>query len=819
MALSSTFIAATLPAGIVSADLSGAVLPLLFSSACGTSNYDASALFDLAPQTEAVPKYPPAFSTTYVKHSTAINSGYSGYMAINPGLSLTGSPTNCSWLSYSGVLLAKLVIDYVTPFVAKSIYLEAYHNSGTSQLDNAVKDFAVYGSNSSVAMTNYNNAADTTGLIYLGSFEARRHITADVSDPQYFDLSGNTTAYRYYVVRTLTSFSTSYVGIRHIAFRSELYTEPWQRIIVRDAAENILSCTIEEWDTGLDVASLYVEMPEISATQQTLITIDYDAGNADNSENMVWTGTAPAAPESGDDLVVWNLAVADELFSYTFGFDSYIYAALLQRYDLAGATIAVAQPYGIAVDLDVVELEQLYSMLMEIWLMQLYGDVPLLAAILSQPYRGANILQKELLQKWGAALELETGLVQPWTMAESLDVVSEQIYGIAAAVLQVTSEQLYAINDCSTLFTGLVQPYAMAAETAALFIFDTKIYVDGERIPYITCEWQATKSEYAWHVDFSVKSLEVAIRCADGADIVIVSAGDTYRFRCYEGWKLDKRYLETVYRIEAWSPTRALDLAAPLVGDLSGMASVIASDLAAPHGITVDWQMADGFIRGGKLTANNETPLAVIRKLVEDGNRGRVQTAADGMTLLCVCGTETPIPDWPTVTPFQVIDARIERRSTTWQNEIQPGHNSFIVSDQLPTGNTEQLIDRLIDHRTADVRVYVTPLADAPGYTLEHSGGASVSIEPMGVVGEVVVDELVAIDGGIGKTRWPIYGVVDRVWREQQLGDIVTSEDGIIQADIAGYSLLRLSYTTRFYQWLARDNRIEEVQFIARRAD
>lgn len=108
------------------------------------------------------------------------------------------------------------------------------------------------------------------------------------------------------------------------------------------------------------------------------------------------------------------------------------------------------------------------------------------------------------------------------------------------------------------------------------------------------------------------------------------------------------------------------------------------------------------------------------------------------------------------------------------------------------------------------------PLAAA---TLEHSGGVSVSIEPMGIVSELVEDELVSIEGGIGKTRLPIYGVVERSWKELPLGDIVTSEDGIIQAAVAGYSLLRLSYTTRFYQWFARDSRIEDVLFVARRAD
>lgn len=471
------------------------------------------------------------------------------------------------------------------------------------------------------------------------------------------------------------------------------------------------------------------------------------------------------------------------------------------------------QFYAIANSLGIVACEQLYSMVMEIWLAQHYGDVSIISKSLIQPFSHAKVLNKSLLQEWSHALQLEVMLEQDLSMPESMEIFSEHRYGIVAEVLQAVSEQLYQINANSTLFADLVQPYALAGEAARLYQFDTRLYINGESIPFHTLEWQATDTEYAWSCDFAVKDLAVAQKCVDGAAITITSAGDSWQLTCYGGWFLDKRHASEIYRVSGYSRTKDLDLALPLLGDLpGGMASELVSDLAAPFGISADWQMADGYLAAGKITAGDETPREVIRKIVEDAG-GIVQSTPEG-NLLIVAEEEIPVPDWPHVVPADTIIARLERISTSEQRDEQRGYNRFLVSDQLASGDGFRWDEVSIDGSTKEVRLFVTPLDPDRLFVLGHSGGSDVSIEPFGIRSLAVKDEQVEFVAGAGKTTKPIYSLTGYSWQKANLGAVSYAEDGLLTAAVSAYSLLKISYQTKYYRWIVRDRNIEDVQFI-----
>lgn len=492
-----------------------------------------------------------------------------------------------------------------------------------------------------------------------------------------------------------------------------------------------------------------------------------------------------------------------------------IVTQLLQFYSLIDQIVASSdQPYSIAVDLGTRSLEQLYSILLEIWLTQHYGDVPWLSRSLAQPYSGAAVLTRELQQRWGAALEIGVSLAQPWSLAETMQPWSDQAYGIAAEVLHLTSEQLYQINELTHLFAGLAQPYAVAGEAARLHHLTTKLYIDDERFPYHSLEWQATGTEYAWYCAFATKSAAAAKLCVDGAAIRIEHMGETYRLKCYGGWLLDRRHGEDVYRIEGWSRTRDLDLATPLLGDIpGGMASQLVADLAAPFGITVDWQMADGYIAAGKLSANDQTPLAMIAEIVHDAE-GIIQSTPDG-NLLIVAAEETAVPDYPTVNPAVTINARLERISASEQKDEQRGYNRFVVSDQTAGGDQFSLDYEPIEAGAREIRLFIVPIAGRQ-FVLSHSSDAEVSIEPFGLTNLAVVDEMVEFKAGVGRTQRPVYGISAQSWQKANLGAIKEySEDGVLTAAVAGYSLLKISYVSRYHKWIGRSPNIEHIQFRA----
>ena len=79
--------------------------------------------------------------------------------------------------------------------------------------DSAIKDFQVYGTNSSTAFANV-TYSDTTGLTLLGTFSAQKFSSAD--SPQYFTFT-NSTAYRYVVLRiSNTQGTANYMGFYHV---------------------------------------------------------------------------------------------------------------------------------------------------------------------------------------------------------------------------------------------------------------------------------------------------------------------------------------------------------------------------------------------------------------------------------------------------------------------------------------------------------------------------------------------------------------------------------------------------------------------------
>jgi hypothetical protein len=483
----------------------------------------------------------------------------------------------------------------------------------------------------------------------------------------------------------------------------------------------------------------------------------------------------------------------------------------------AGVTVTLLfatlhQPYGDVTFL-VPSLHQPYSILLETWLQQIYGDVPELSTALHQPYGDAAVLQRTILQPWADALQVEASLEQPFSFPETLQAAIEQRWGIVAAVLEKSCEQLFHLEQNTTLFAGLCQPYAMLGEAARLHSLSTKLYVGGVRIPYVALEWQATDSEFFWYCAFSVKSRAVADLCADGAAIRIEHMGEEYHLKCYGGWLLDRRHAEETYRVEGYSRTRGLDEATPLRQDFAGgLASQIVADLAAPFSIAVNWKMVDGWIADGKLTANDETPMTIIRNIVADMG-GIVQTTPAG-DLLIIAEEEIAIPDYPTAPVSATINASLERISTSEQRDEQKGYNKFVVSDQAAAGGQFALDYVEIDAGTRELRLFVVPL-EGRQFTLTSSGGSEVTIEPVGIVDLALVDELVEFVAGSGRTQRPIHGISAQAWQRDNLGAITATEDGVLTAATTGYSLLKISYTSRYHKWLGRDSNIESVQFVA----
>ena len=146
--------------------------------------------------------YPPVQDDAHVK-ATVSNSGASPWLSTDPTKSLIDTSSGTAWSTpVNPTPPIKFSIDHGEPFVAARIYLENQHYQG-SYTYNRIDQFEVYGTNSSAAFANVAAPADLAELTLLGTFQARAHISSNVSDPQYFLIEGNSTPFRYTVLRFL----------------------------------------------------------------------------------------------------------------------------------------------------------------------------------------------------------------------------------------------------------------------------------------------------------------------------------------------------------------------------------------------------------------------------------------------------------------------------------------------------------------------------------------------------------------------------------------------------------------------------------------
>lgn len=251
----------------------------------------------------------------------------------------------------------------------------------------------------------------------------------------------------------------------------------------------------------------------------------------------------------------------------------------------------------------------------------------------------------------------------------------------------------------------------------------------------------------------------------------------------------------------------------------SELASVLFAELASIEGITVDWAiyhnnaLVDGRIREGTLVATSETPLAIMRKILE-AIGGKMLSQPDG-TLKVVHQEPTRVPDYATVTPDVILTNVVRTEGINISKTDNPKYNVVFVSDQLTSEKTYSVESEDVSSIRKLVKGYHTPW-DSEEVVLKTSGGSSVVVSYNGY--ETVPypkateePELVTILNGVGNSSKPIYGIQSYEYVKDPLGSITFSEDGSIETEIKEHSLIRLRYLTRYHKWTVESPNVSDV--------
>jgi hypothetical protein len=445
-------------------------------------------------------------------------------------------------------------------------------------------------------------------------------------------------------------------------------------------------------------------------------------------------------------------------------------------------------------------------------LAQSYADAPVVQLPLLQPYGDAGVLTAPLVQRWRDMVMLRQPLDQPWAITASLAATLAQAWAITADVVQGGLTQLWDLKNIEALQSVLHQPWAIAPDNA-LLTYTVQVLANGLPLGISHLNIEADLGQDVLTCEIHPGSEPDYLRCQIGANLEItVTAGavvEVYRF-VVTSPRLDEQWGQTRYIVEAMSPAAMLGepWAKPIDGELSGMASTIAATLAGS--ITISWQTVDWPIPAATWIASGQTPLALLKQLAAAVG-AVVQSLPDG-SLLVLPEYPVSVPAWATASPAATMVEILDCATTGATPDHRLGYNRYLIGDQATSADTLRLEETTITQVSKEVRGYQTPWTGA--FDLSHTGGAWVQIEDLGIELRQLT-ETIEIVGGAGRTQYPIVSRDAIEWLQTNLGSVTVAEDGGVTADVAGQSLLLITYTTRCRLWMVRDPRNEQLQLVA----
>ncbi len=502
--------------------------------------------------------------------------------------------------------------------------------------------------------------------------------------------------------------------------------------------------------------------------------------------------------------------------------DLVIRAILNQPYSILGdlVTAILDQTYHIT-NRQLATLIQVYGLRMLQILAQHYGDLPAMRQMLEQYWGPAAMLRRLIAQPYGDALRLRQGLDQEWGLNAGLLAIMEQRYSISSSSYLAMAEQVYNLNEYTILKQQLDQIYLMSpdAEEAQepLFSITTN---DGNILKPHHINIEIDEGEYAIKGEIHFASQEDFILCKHLETEIIIPIDSTEYHLIVEGPRQSRpEWGKVEYYIPLASKTILLDnpYSTPIEQEFTGaLASAIVIDLAAIKSITVIWQLIDWYIPTGVLTANNESPLSIIRRIVNSVG-GILQSSPAG-ELICLPEYPISTTGWETAVPDFYLTDMDNFFSVDSTSDIREGYNRFLISDQAidESGLTLEQVD--IDEETKDIYVYQVPWNPLERVILHTSGGVWVSIVAEGIITEEKT-EIVEIIAGEGMTQKPFYGFVIEEgkgpydYKETNLGIVTIDENKAVSTVIKQNSLVEVVYNTKYWKFRVRDAEIEKVQF------
>ncbi len=449
----------------------------------------------------------------------------------------------------------------------------------------------------------------------------------------------------------------------------------------------------------------------------------------------------------------------------------------------------------------------------------LYDDVQAPLRVYKETYDDVKYLTKYYDESYGDAVRSIRSITEPFDFNSGAVGAVSLPWNISSISVGTIFEESYALENMDKVSASFSMPYYLVAETSIESTIEVSVSIDGVPIDFISIDISAGMDKYvimgeielATQADYLNSPLLGEAECTiDGTTFVlfIETRGKTKTNAAGSSWtiglisptaKLDSPYSKTM--VESFT---------------DGIwASELVQQMADYQGVTVDWQILDWSIPNYAISANDETPLAIIKKVV-NAVGAIIQTKPNGDMLII---SKYPISPnlWESSIPSTIFSSETDIISIDDDIGINEGKNAFLITDQGSSAADITLEEIDEDETTKIIRGFRVPF-DAGPFDLVTSGGPSISVvkDVNYIEASIPIDfdpdgeewEYVEFIDWVGTTKYPIYDVLEWEWIAENMGAFQLSEDGtltaLVQSDTLKESLLRIKYTTKYWKWTVK---------------
>jgi hypothetical protein len=398
----------------------------------------------------------------------------------------------------------------------------------------------------------------------------------------------------------------------------------------------------------------------------------------------------------------------------------------------------------------------------------------------------------------------------PWTELTPLRASARMAYALTEPA-HSRHRLDYAITEVNPAAGRLTTSWSLLADTSLQAISNTPELIWQEKVLKIA---QATLScdedSPVWIARLELLDLGEFSGIAIGNAITLVLGLEVFQL-IVDGKTLSRESIAArQLELTAVSPIALLD--APFAATTRWYQTEALAAHAAVEALigTVGWQLPDWIIPAGRLLLEDVTPLAAARTIVAAVG-GIVESTPEG-DVICRKRHPISIPAYGNAT---VAHGLFDAEVIASRAQIAPsrGFNRVTLADEDGVGGVaSDRIEYVADAEDPNQGTVRAWLGSPRTVLLAHTGHPDTVVTSLGAVTRVETETVEIIEGQ-GSTRYPVAALLTHTWQHSDLGD-VTADGQTLQAATAGYSLLRITYTTTSIDWRVALARDEEVQFV-----